>query len=295
MFSYLAYGLGLHSTLPLPEFLPAEAGCDVLIQVEEGIPLPADTPVEQSYLKVTAEEACLYFRGVGVFVVRGGRQITVRPLPGVEAQALRLYLVGTVMAILLYQRGLLVLHASTVEVEGGAVAFLGESGWGKSSLAAALHCRGHGVIADDVTAVRLSPAEVFPAFPQFKLSLEAADVLGYDRGSLLVLHPAEEKRAYRSPGEFSSAPLPLRRLYVLSWGALCELEPLGPQEAVIELVRNSYPTRFLCPAGALHFLQCTRLVREVPVHRLKRPRSLPGLPALASLIEEDLAGALALG
>ena len=38
-------------------------------------------------------------------------------------------------------------------VLGGLVSFLGEAGWGKSTMSAALHRRGHDVVTDDITAV----------------------------------------------------------------------------------------------------------------------------------------------
>lgn len=50
-------------------------------------------------------------------------------------------------------RGLEVLHASAVVAEQGAVAFLGGSGAGKTSLALALCRRGAGFLADDVLAI----------------------------------------------------------------------------------------------------------------------------------------------
>jgi HPr Serine kinase C-terminal domain len=49
--------------------------------------------------------------------------------------------------------GLEVLHASAVEVGGGAVAFVGHSGAGKTSLALALCRRGAAFLADDVLAL----------------------------------------------------------------------------------------------------------------------------------------------
>ena len=47
------------------------------------------------------------------------------------------------MGIVLYQRNLLVLHASAVNIAGGAVVFLGVSGEGKSSTAATFVTHGY--------------------------------------------------------------------------------------------------------------------------------------------------------
>src|SRR5687767_37791 len=76
--------------------------------------------------------------------------ILVSPAPAVPEQNLRLYLLGSAFGALLHQRGLLPLHANAVEIDGKAVAFMGASGEGKSTLAAWFHDRGFNIIADDV-------------------------------------------------------------------------------------------------------------------------------------------------
>lgn len=296
MFCYFAYGLKIQSNIPIPEFLPADVGTDVMIRVESSghrdiNRLPAEAFDKPMYLKMDEVETTLALKNIGVFFIREGREIVVVPAPDVEISLIRLYLVGSMMAIALYQRGFLVLHASTVEVDGGAVAFLGMSGAGKSSTAAALYAQGHRIIADDVMAVNLDnhPVTVLPGFPQIKLSLEAAGSLGYDEKSLLLLHSQEEKRGCRITSNFPTTPLPLRCIYVLADGPDLEVEPLQPQETVIELLPHSIPTRWLQSGGALHFYQCANLAKAVPVYHLRRPRCLSRLPELAKFVEQHLA------
>ena len=296
MFYYYAYGLKICSPIALPEFLPTDSGCDDVV-----IHLESHDYVYERYFsssvsgkswdcQVTREKATLAIKDVGVFLLYQGEKIVITPAPNVDNTLIRLYLVGTIMAILLYQRSLLVLHASAVAVKGGAVGFIGMSGAGKSSSAAALYKRGHHLIADDVMAVNLdrSSITVFPGFPQMKLSIEAAHSLGYDRESLVVLHSLEEKRGCRVPSEFPKTPLPLRCLYLLGEATALEIEPIPAQKSVIELLPHSVPTRWLIPGDAFHFLQCANLANAIPIYRLKRPRSLLLLPDLARLIEEHL-------
>lgn len=295
MFSYFAYGLRIRSALPIPEFVPTELKCDVSIYIEKHYTLTDYVPsevLEQLWsLKLNREEAVVYFKGIGVFLVQGGSKIIIIPTPDASEQLIRFYLVGTIMAILLYQRGLLVLHGSVVNINSGAVTFLGTSGAGKSSTTAALHARGHGIIADDVAAVTLGtePATVSPGFPQIKLGREIATFLGYNFESLLLLHPQHEKRAYRMTQEFSQEPVPIRRIYILAEDTELCIEPISTTEAVIELVRHSRPTTLFHCGGAAHFLQCAALAKELTIYRLKRPRSLGLLPDLAKLVEEHVA------
>ena len=69
--------------------------------------------------------------------MRGGNRISFSPAAGAEETAVRLYLLGTCMGALLFQRKLLPLHGSAVVINGKAYAFVGDSGAGKSTLAAA--------------------------------------------------------------------------------------------------------------------------------------------------------------
>jgi len=295
VFSYFAYGLGIKSALPLPELVSAEAGCDVTIHLQKTYYKPEDyVPLEvldkALYCKITKAEATIFSQNLGVFLVRGGCEIFAIPAPDADQRLIRLYIIGTVMAVLLYQRGLLVLHASVINAAGRAVAILGHSGAGKSSTAAALHMRGHHIIADDVGAINLDKQTpiIFPGFPQIKISPEAATALGYDLESLHLLHEQEARRGYRITQDFLPAPLPLERIYVLSEDSQFDIAPLRSHEAVMELVRHSRPTTLIHSGGAAHLLQCANLAKQLTIYRIKRPRSLSWLPELAQLLEEHI-------
>jgi hypothetical protein len=301
MYHYVAYGLGIRSALPLPELMSQIAPHGALsgeIAVRLG-------PVRRSPPQVdaagfgfwaTADEACHFVEKVGAFLVRGGREIVVDPVPGVEERLLRLSLLGPAMALLLHQRGLLVLHASVVARRGEAVAFLGNNGWGKSTIAGALYAKGYDVVADDVAAIGIDPGGpiVFPGFPQLKLWPEAATLLGETPERLPVLHPGFDKRGWHVGRGFSTEGRRLERVYVLAQGPAPALEPLEPRQAWLELMRNWYGNRFgrgLLQTGgsaALHLRQCVALASRVPMHRLRRSGGPSTLLHLADLVHEDL-------
>jgi hypothetical protein len=294
MFSYVAYGLGIRSYLPLPELLDGEAAADVYIRLGNVKSLFSVIDAKEDGFWATSEEAYRFMENVGSFLVRDGREIIVDPVPGVNEQVLRLFILGPILGMLIHQRRLLVLHASTVAVANSAVAFLGESGMGKSTLVASLYTRDHAIVADDLTPVQVdtdSPL-VFPGFPRIKLLPDAITFLGNAPEALPLIHPKSEKRAYYVANEFPKAPLPLRCIYVLAEGACQEIEPLNPQDAFIELIHHSYPAvvRLLKAGGtaSLHFRQCVTLANCIPICRLKRPRSLSALSSLARFVEDDL-------
>ncbi|NEO71947.1 hypothetical protein [Moorena sp. SIO3H5] len=307
LFSYVAYGLGIHSALPIPKFIPAEVECDVTIHIHSNdystasavgqtrTPnrkisdyIPKEVIQQPMALQLSPEEAVIYLKDTGLFLVQGGNRITIIPAAEASLSRIQTALVGTVMAILLYQRGLLVLHASVVNINGGAVVFLGNSGEGKSSIAAALHTQGYRIITDDVAPVTLDQgtAKVASSFPQIKLSREVAKVLGYDQDKLGLLIAKLNKPGYRLNQDFTEALLPIRCIYVLVSGSQLSIKRLKRQEAVMELSHHSCLNSLFDSEKACHLLQCAQLANQCSVYRLQRPRNLALLPELARLVAE---------
>lgn len=294
MYSYFGYGLNIQSVLPLPELLPAN-GAPADVVISRG-PVQYPNPKPESgreYCSMTPQEAYLFWEDFGTFLVKEGNQIVIDPRCDIEDRVVRLPLLGAGMAVLLHQRGHYVMHASAVGIDDGAIAFLGPKGHGKSSMAAAFYARGHRLLADDLVAVDLIDSRspmVVPGFPQFKLWPETAEaLLQDDRERLPFLAPGYEKRGRRATEGFSFQPLKLKCLYVISEAEELELVPLTPQDAIADLIGNSYIARFgrnalYGTAAARHLQQSVSLINHVPVYRLKRPDSLALLPSVVNTV-----------
>lgn len=94
--------------------------------------------------------------GLGLFLLdSGGETLLCTEPPGT---AWLRFVTGQVLPFACALQGLEPLHASAVEVGGRAVALLGRSGAGKSTMAANLVADGAGFITDDVLALEV-PAE----------------------------------------------------------------------------------------------------------------------------------------
>ena len=76
------------------------------------------------------------------------RCVTATPTPDIAVDASDLW-ANQVLPLLWSYEGKLVIHASAVQVDGGAVAFMGPTGRGKSTLAAAFANAGHPFLTDD--------------------------------------------------------------------------------------------------------------------------------------------------
>jgi hypothetical protein len=286
--TYAAFGLGLRSALPLPELPETSRASDVGIGLASG---PRSSKPKRSPAPVaTAENAGLSWPQVGHFRLRAGREIVIRPAAGADAALLRLYLLGPALAVLLRQRGFLVLHASAAAVGDAAVAFLGASGSGKSTLVAALVARGHRLVTDDYLAIEPAPGRptVPPGIPQLKLWPDAAAAVAGAEHTFARLSPGVEKRSVPARERFATAPRPLGRLYVLCQGDAPAIERLTPQQSLVELLRHSYGPRTLAAIRTTeHFRHCARVASNVPIARLSVPRSLAALPGVCRLIEEE--------
>ena len=298
MFKYIAYGQRLNSELLLPELKESntEEKPDIFIRLGKLDPPPLEPTPTVCYCKIDSQEAYLAWEQVGTFLAREGKEIIVDLIPDVEESVVRLFLLGAVLGMLLHQRGLFILHASTVNIGNRAVIFMGDKGWGKSTTAGALHCRGHQLLADDVTAIDLSNPDrpmVLPGYGQLKLWPESAIALNCNPANLPLLHPQLEKRDYLVKEKLALNPVPLKHIYLLASGAELSIDSLSTPQALAAVMHNWYCARFgtqMLQAIAMgeHFSRCTNLIAQIPVFSLKRKHSLDDLDEIASAIESHL-------
>jgi hypothetical protein len=157
-FFYDVHGLVLGSEFPLPELeLRRRQMTDAPdIRVSIG-PLPT-TPkraTDLPYVDAENGQALLKIPGAGRYLVSRGRELVVEPEADADFSYVRLFILGSALGLLCHQRGLLPLHASAVELAGEAIAFMGEQGQGKSTLAAhCLACAPARLVADDTLGCR---------------------------------------------------------------------------------------------------------------------------------------------
>lgn len=296
MHAYRVYGLGLHSELPFPELLtsPSSPPDIVLSCGPVSVSAPSSGDAEDSWAERRAEanETVCVFSGVGRFLVREGRMIVVDPDPTADEAVVRHLLLGPVLAHLLWQRDLFTLHASVVRVGDKQLAFVGVSGEGKSTTAAALEAKGHPLVCDDVAALVEDDARlrVLPGFPRIRLHDDALSGIGERPAAHPIIHPHIDKRS-KAVQTFAREALPLDRLYVLATGDAFAIEPLAPSTAVMEILRHTYYAHQYAPLYGFpqHLARASRVVARVAAFRLSRPKDLARLPELIGCIEAHAA------
>ena len=292
MNTYSAYGLCIASEVPLREFLREDnSRVDAAVHYRKDQRLPAWTQqvaMRDYYLDINRECARFWFKDTGAFVVTGGTSIDVFPVADSDERLTGLYIEGMITAMLLYQRGLCVLHASVVQIGNCVVAFLGPVGAGKSSLAAAMHSRRNPLISDDNAAIRIAgdTAIVAPAYPYLKLFPAIADTLGYKNGDVRELHPSLKKIGGAATRDFIRGPKQLHRLYFLRRDQPAEIQPLESAQLMLELIRNSVPTRWGVAGDEEHLRRCSAVARRIEAFTVRTFDTLETLPDLAERIEQ---------
>lgn len=289
-----AYEVTISSEFDLPELpaAPGHEGADVTLR-RESVQIPADADPDQTVYRRGPAELLLLFDAATVSI-RDGREVRVDPDPAVPDEVLRHIIVGPVFNFLLHQRGCFVLHASTVAIDGQAVAFVGQSGAGKTTTAAAFLRAGHRVLSDDVAALDVDGdgAHARTGYPAIKLDPAVVDQLDVPVERPPEAGPHRDRHFHPLARAQPAEPVPLGRVYRLEDAPREAIRPLESGEQVTELVRNTYTVRLLAEAdsAASNLRRCSSLADAVPVKRLRRRRDLSRLPELVELVEEDLDG-----
>jgi hypothetical protein len=289
---YDVFGLRVRSDLDLPELFPAEGRAEPDVVISSG---PLDLPPSKPGLEPAEGGLLLTIAELGRFLVRDGRSIDVEPRDGIDPRNVRLYLLGSAFGVLLHQRGLLPLHANAVEIDGRAIAFMGESGAGKSTLAAWFHDKGHRVLADDVCVVGFDEgggAVVYPGIPRLRLWRDALTTTGRS--------PDDHEPSFSGDASFDKfdvptsrtvgrAVVPLKAVVILETGEQSAIERLTGIPAVDMVFSHTYRGQMVPQTGdpVGHWEACLKLIRSTEIIRWER---IWGLDQIERQLEELMSG-----
>lgn len=281
---YGVFGLRLRSEIPLPELFPAAGPgeADVMIRFDR---------VEGEHA-ITPEAIRLVIPKVASYLITGGSEIAIDPVPGCSERNIRLFLLGSALGGILHQRGLLPLHANAIEIDGRAVAFMGHSGAGKSTMAAWFLDRGYRVLADDVCVVTMDAAGrplAHRGIPRLRLWREAIEVSGRTVEDYELSFDDLDKYNVPTPRPEDTRPIPLAHVYLLrkAEDGASGVRRLTGVEAVDALVANTYRGGYVGRMGATrtHLAACLDLIRKVPVFAADRVWGFADFDAQAAALE----------
>jgi hypothetical protein len=143
------------------------------------------------------------------------------PAPGTPEETARHLLLNQVLPLVLSRRGRLVLHASAVSWNGKVSAFIGRSGAGKSTMAAACAAAGAKIVTDDCLVLRRSGHEwrAVPCDAGVRLWPATLALLGWPLASGSgMAHYTDKRRvgALHPSLRFETHDLPLTQIYRMS-------------------------------------------------------------------------------
>lgn len=301
--THSAFGLRVASAidLPVPESADAESLIDVEIRVgtvdTRGVSfLPLDgvedidgVLMDQAWDR---DRIVLDFLDAKIELRAFDPTVLVDPGSG-DADYIAHLVLDHVVPRWLALHGDLVLHAGTVVgPDGRAIAFVGESGRGKSTTVTALAGAGWSLLGDDacrITRVDGQPT-AWPSYAGTRLLPDSRAVLAPDVPSVPLIAGAEKHRLIPRV-EWTTQPAPLSVIVALGKEAAApDLRRLSLSEATATLVRHSF---HMAPShreiASRAFDLCSALAADVPCFEATFPRRFDVYPELVDLLTGVLA------
>jgi hypothetical protein len=297
---YAQCGLRLRSEVELHLPIAAGEGFDVDVRwgpdlADSGVPPPGEVIAayssgEDSWYTATETGSgyLLRFRECGEFAVTADLSaVEVRPDPAGRPELLPILLAGTVTAFLLTLRGQTVLHASAVAIDGVALAFVGQSGRGKSTVAALLCLAGAELVTDDVLVVDPNPpVTCIGGAPELRLR-DGAAALAESQPDATARVTADDRLAV-APLSAPAEPLPLAAIVVPAPSRAAtdvEIHRLPASTAVFWLL--AFPrVHGWCRPDVLSrdFAAISRIANAIPIYDVTIPWGPPFDPRVAQAL-----------
>ncbi len=233
---YECSGLRLASQLPLSAPLSIDgdlASADVTIAIGEERTPPSERPSADVIAELILDGYPFYtfcrvgddivgrMGGIGDFEISGDlTKVVCHPYVGGRHEVLPIVIPGTITAFLMNMAGQFVLHGSAVDLGGRCLAFVGQSGQGKSTMAAMFCALGAALVTDDVLPLEFGtgrngsgPVFCLPGGSEIRLREGSASLIDRFVTDVAVRDTADQRRAV-SPGSTGRDRVPLSAIVV---------------------------------------------------------------------------------
>lgn len=314
---YQTFGLNVASDYTFGDRLPLGQGnVDILFTCQETVPIAIKwdgiEPVYTSIYRTKDNKPAWFLYQIEEYYVARytgsidfyiSAEAIIGHILNVELRdAYTMDFLPTVLALWLEFQGIPCLHASAVVVNDHAIAFLADSGQGKSTLVTAFLQAGFPLLTDDKLPLDEKDGIFWgrSGTPFIRLFPEIAGMLVDDYQKLDLVLPGFTKRVAHIESDllrsFSHVPKPLACIYILDRNSIEKPEQktiinsISQRDAVIELIRFGFTTHINEVLGfsidRMNFY--SRLAASIPVKRLSYPTGHGHLPEVRSTILKDL-------
>lgn len=302
---YRVYGLILDSQEPLAELEPIDlvhARVDVQLSMEpaDAWPPPLVTGAadydDDTWPTIQRDRAGYRLNfgdDVAFWVAEDGRTIQCFPWDS-PASTVNHFLLDHVLPRALHLMGKHPLHATAVTTALGTLAFLGKTGTGKSTIAAAFGLRGASLMSDDCLVLRQEGETILatPSYAGLRLCDDVRQALLPEAASNRLAHYSAKQRVATAV-PLATEPQILRAVFALERVpglSAPALEQLGPADATMALASSAFrmdAERRDDNRRQLGFF--AEIARRVPFQRCTFANDLPNVTALADAILERVA------
>jgi hypothetical protein len=222
--------------------------------------------------------------------------------PDISIETIRHLLLNVVMPLVLTYRGKYFLHVGAIDLKEIGVAFLGKSGFGKSTLTTSFGQKGFPIITDDCVVVEQDQDKftLMPAPPQLRLWDESIDFLFAQKKPHLSRGVNYTNKAHLYEADamgivFSSEIVPLGCIYVLcspesveELDTTIDIKRLSSREAMFHLLESVFRFDISDKSRvAQEFDFLSKIARSVPCFHLRYPRNFNLLSEVQSAVVEN--------
>lgn len=303
MNTYSVFGGVLHSELEFPELdTVASEHPDWTFRVSSDAPPKSDLAqclgedrVDQGVMVRSYRVPSgfrLEYDDTGTFDINAdGSEICWHRSSSADVEAVRLDVLGRVLALALHGAGWLSLHGSGVALDAGAIAFLAPKGNGKSTLAFALMRGGAALMTDDTVVIGAGrPAVVRPGVQSVRLFRDSADWLA---APAPIPGSSDLKATFGqlASGDRRVTRAPLAALYLLESVDAATMDvPVerhriaGPEAVFALLAQTKIGTLLGGSEAAPVFSAVVALAESTEVYRLRVTRDYDQLRAVVQQI-----------
>ncbi len=194
-YKYYLSGYTFETNIYFPELIESSNDTNGFILVTNK--LSSDIPEKAILEKKYSDENLKYFykKNIGHVAIWNNHYFEITPTSIWSDEYLRMLILGSISMLFVTSFGNLSLHAACIIINNKAILIAGDSGKGKSSLAAFFYLKNYIVLSDDVTNIQLIEGIPFalPSVPRIKLSKEGLKLIGKSSKGLLTIPAAVEK------------------------------------------------------------------------------------------------------
>lgn len=236
-----------------------------------------------------------FVAGAQFLVDPATREIAVfQDRAGLSDHTLRHLLLDQVIPRVISSYADLVLHSSSVVHDDGLLVFLGDTGHGKSTLAASLSVRGAPLLGDDalIVACTANPPSGKAVYPSLRLNPDSLGLLENVRHEVALMADYSQKQSvHLDDSEFAlpgAEGLPIKGVFLIappSAHGNPAASPVNRKDASMALLQNSFALDPTNKADASRrMIAAARLCNAVPVFSLAYQRDYALLPQVHEAI-----------